>query len=330
MKTRVLSAAFFATLAVMLPPPVTAAPIFQWLEPYDVTFTTLTGGTGPFMSAANFGQNATMNLQTTNLGAAGDIGPSTAFMRSFVDARSGFLNDTDASQVVSFSRAFRLSGSPNGWQMSLTGFYLGFLGIQPLGSLNPKASVEVFGDVDSLDVVASPIHILETVTLDSTGRTSTTSGITTVSVPDGNYEFQGSLAAGGSILHSLGFGQAFSDFISLPPGFGLSLTLNAVPRVAALPPPPPLIPPPPPPPLLTDNSAPTELFFVSVDIPTEVPEPSSALLVLAGLAVLLFTLRAGAFESRSAAVVMPPAVRTPRDRDYSPAGSALHRAAPDQ
>src|SRR5215470_19787429 len=111
-------------------------------------------------------------------GAAGDVGPSTAFMRSLVDARSGFVNDTDASQVVNFSRAFRLSGSPNGWQVSLTGFYLGFLGIQPLGSLNPKASVEVFGDVDSLDVAASPIRILETVTLDSTGRTSTTSGIT--------------------------------------------------------------------------------------------------------------------------------------------------------
>ena len=294
MKTRVLSAVFFATLAVMLlPPPVTAAPLFQWLEPYDVTFTTVIGGTGPFTSAANFGQNATMNMQTTNLGAAGDVGPSTAFMRSLVDARSGFINDTDASQVVSFSRAFRLSGSTNGWQMSLTGFYLGFLGIQPLGSLNPKASVEVFGDVDSLDVVASPIHILETVTLDSTGRTSKTSGVTTVSVPDGNYEFQGSLAAGGSILHSLGFGQAFSDFISLPPGFGLSLTLNAVPRAAALPPPPPLIPPPPPPPILTDNSGPTELFFVSVDIPAEVPGPPSALLVLAGLAALLLVLRGG-------------------------------------
>ena len=292
MKTRVLSVALFATLAVMLPPPAAAAPLFQWLEPYDVTFTTVVGGTGPFTSAANFGQNATMNMQTTNLGAAGDVGPSTAFMRSLVDARSGSVNDTDASQVVNFSRAFRLSGSPNGWQVSLTGFYLGFLGIQPLGSLNPRASVEVFGDVDSLDVAASPIRILETVTLDSTGRTSTTSGITAASVPDGNYQFEGSLAAGGSILHSLGFGQAFSDFISLPPGFGLSLTLNAVPRPAALPPPPPLIPPPPPPPILTDNSGPTELFFVSVDIPAEVPEPSSALLVLAGLALLLLACRA--------------------------------------
>lgn len=291
MKTRALSVALFVTLVVMLPQPAAADPLFQWLEPYDVTFIREVGGAGPFTSSANFGQNATMNMETTNLGAAGDVGPSTAFMRALLDARSGFVNDTDASQIVNFSRAFRLSGSANGWQLSLTGFYLGFLGIQPLGGLNPKASVGVSGAVDSLEVAASPIHILESVTLDNTGRTSTTSGITTASVPDGNYEFNGSLSAGGSILHSLGFGQAFSDFFSLPPGFGLSLTLNAVPRAAALPPPPPLIPPPPPPPLLTDNSGPTEMFFVSVDIPAEVPGPSSALLVLAGLALLRLALR---------------------------------------
>jgi hypothetical protein len=207
-------------------------------------------------------------------------------MRAFMDARSGFVSDTDAAQVVGFSRAFQLSGSPNGWQVSLTGYYLGFLGINPLGNLNPKASAEVFGGVDSLDVAASPIGILETVTLDNSGRTSTSSGITVANVPDGNYEFMGSLSAGGSILHSLRFGQAFSDFFSYPSGFGLSLTLNAVPRAAALPPPPPLIPPPPPPPVLTDNSGPTETYFVSVTIPT--PGPSSALLLVTGLAMLRF------------------------------------------
>ncbi len=289
MRVRILCAALLATVvAMLLPPLAVAAPLFEWLEPYGVTFTVLIGGSGPFTSGANFGQAATANLQTTNLGTATDVGPSTAFMRAFVDARSGFVSDTDATQVVKFSRAFRLSGSPNGWQMSLSGFYLGSLGINPLGSLIPKASVDVFGDVDSLDVVASPIHILESVVLDNSGRTTTTNGITAVSVPDGNYEFIGSLSAGGSILHSLGFGQAFSDFFSLPPGFGLSLTLNAVPRAAALPPPPPLIPPPPPPPVLTDNSGPTEAFFVSVDIPEQVPAPSGAMLLLAGLATLLF------------------------------------------
>ena len=64
-------------------------------------------------SGANFGQTATANLQTADLGAVGDVGPSTAFLRAFMDARSGFLSDTDAEQV-DFSRAFRLSDSPNG------------------------------------------------------------------------------------------------------------------------------------------------------------------------------------------------------------------------
>jgi hypothetical protein len=273
---------------MLLPLPAVAVPVFEWLEPYDVTFTVLIGGTGPYTSGANFGQTATANLQTADLGTATDVGPSTAFMRAFMDARSGFISDTDAAQVVEFSRAFRLSGSLNGWQMSLSGYYLGFLGIQPLGSLTPKASVEVFGDVDSLDVAASPIHTLESVTLDSSGRTSTSNGITAANVPDGNYEFKGSLSAAGSIQHSLGFGQAFSDFWSYPPGYGLSLTLNAVPRAAALPPPPPLVPPPPAPPILTDNSGPTDAYFVSVDIPEQIPEPSSALLLLTGLAILVF------------------------------------------
>ncbi len=276
--------AVLCALASGLAQPAAAVPVFQWLDSYDVTFTTLVGGTGPYTAAANFGAAATANLQTTNLGAAGDIGPSTAFMRSFVDARSGFFNDTDATQVVAFDRPFRLSGSPNGWTMTLTGFYSGFLGIQPLGSLNPVASVEVFGKVDSLDVAADPIHDLETITLDNTGKTTTVNAVLTADVPDGNYEFDGSLAAGGKILHSLGFGQAFSDFWSLPPGYGLSLTLTAVPRAANLPPAPPLIPPPPPPPLLTQNSGPTETYFVYANF----PEPPSAALLLTGLIVLLF------------------------------------------
>jgi hypothetical protein len=305
MNGRTLWAVVCAILTVMLLPlPTVAAPLFEWLAPYDVTFTVLVGGNGPFTSGANFGATATANQQTADLGAATDVGPSTAFMRAFVDARSGFFADTDATQVVEFSRAFRLSGSPNGWQVSLTGFYLGFLGINPLGNLNPKASVEVFGGVDSLDVPASPIHVLETVTLDNTGRTTTSSGITLANVPDGNYDFMGSLAAGGSILHSLRFGQAFSDFFSYPSAFGLSLTLSAVPRAAALPPPPPLIPPPPPPPLLTDNSGPTETFFVSVTIPA--PGPSSALRLVTGLAILLF------FTSRPRQHRPRPAVRGSR------------------
>jgi len=288
-KLRALSTALCASVAVLvLATPAVAAPGFQCLEPYDVTFSVIKGGTGPFTSGANFGQAATANLETTNLGTATDVGPSTAFMRAFMDARSGFISDTDATQVVDFNRAFRLSGSTNGWQVSITGFYLGFLGIQPLGSLNPTASVEVFGGVDSLDVAASPLHVLDTVALSNTGMTSISKGITVASLSDGNYEFTGSLAAGGSVLHSLGFGQGFSDFFSIPLGYGLSLTLNAVPRAAALPPPPPLIPPQPVPPDLIANSGPTEAFFVSADIPQEVPGPSSVLLLVTALTMLIF------------------------------------------
>jgi hypothetical protein len=278
---------------MLLPLPAVAVPLFEWLGSYAVTFPVVTDSTGPYTSGANFGQTATTNLQAADLGTATDVGPSTAFMRAVMDVRSGPAS-TDALQSVDFSRAFRLSGSPNGWQVSLMGYYLGFLGIQ--GRLIPKASVRVFSNVESLDVPIAPppFAILQTVTLDNSGRTSTSFGITAADVPDGTYQFQGYLSAEGSILLSQEFGQAFSDFWSYPPGYGLSLTLNAVPRAAALPPPPPLIPPPPPPPpppILTDSSGPTEAYFVSVDIPEQTPEPSSALLLLTGLAILAFFMR---------------------------------------
>jgi hypothetical protein len=284
---RIVPAAF-CSLALALPTAATAVPILQWLDPYQVTFSAFIGGTGPYTSGANFGAAATANRETTNLGTATDIGASTAFMRAYVDARSGSFNDTNATQVVEFSRAFRLSGSANGWVINLSGFYNGFLGIQPLGTLNPKASVAVFGKVDSLDVPADPIHALETVTLDNSGRTTTTNEVLSAAVPDGNYEFAGSLAAGGSILHSLTtFGQAFSDFWSYPPSYGLSLTLNATPQPAGAPPPPRLIPPPPPPLELVENSGPTEIYFVTSEIP-EIPEPSSATLFFAEVITFFF------------------------------------------
>jgi hypothetical protein len=88
MRMRTPPIALCASVAVLLfSRPAVAVPVFQWLEPYGVTFTVLTGGTGPFTSGANFGRTATANLQTTDLGTATDVGPSTAFMRAFMDDR---------------------------------------------------------------------------------------------------------------------------------------------------------------------------------------------------------------------------------------------------
>jgi hypothetical protein len=77
-------------------------------------------------------------------------------------------------------------------------------------------------------------------------------------------------------------GQAFSDFFSYPTGYGLSLTITVTPRAANLPPQgnPPL----PLPPLLAQLPAETE-FFISEDLPSEVPEPASALLLAPALAL---------------------------------------------
>jgi PEP-CTERM motif len=65
-----------------------------------------------------------MNGQTTSLGAANLALPDTsAYAAATVSASSPFLVNANATGQVTFSREFSLTGSPDGWDVTLSGDY---------------------------------------------------------------------------------------------------------------------------------------------------------------------------------------------------------------
>ena len=274
-------------LTAWVPAPVGAVPLFEWQSPYEVAFSQTGSGTHSF--GANFAMS--LNGVTTDCGLApvcgqaGDIGPATAVLRAFADARGGVRSQARADVSLHFNRRFELSGSPNGWDLSITGSYKGFLGLH--------LSSDPFFDVALMVATGGgprrgdeQLGFQQSERLGSDqGYSRSFLGSTSISIEDGDYFFSGGLAVT-SVSDSaglFGFTQAFTDFFSLPPGFGLFITFNATPRNQPLPP----LPPPPPPPILVELPLGAE-FFVSASIPPEeVSGPPSVALVLTGLAVLL-------------------------------------------
>jgi hypothetical protein len=258
---------------------IQAGPIFQWQDSWDVRFVHTSENT---TQRSNFGISATQNGEITNIGNAGDIGPATAFVRAFVHADSGFFSDSSGMELVSFSRIFRLSGSPNGWDVSVTGFLNGLLTITQNPSVNPKAEIDAITLIDeNLGGGGGPSLSTLDIKGTTTGFVATPGGNGILSFPDGTYQFMGFLTASASIEAALtSGGVAESDFYT--GSRGLTITVNATPRQVPLPPPPP----PPPPPLLVEAFGPATEFVVFEDIPV-VPEPGTLLLALTALVGLL-------------------------------------------
>lgn len=282
----ILGALFALTAPLLVPAPASAAPIFKWTSPYQVEF--FQTGEGTHSSGANFAMS--MNGVTTDCGLApecgqaGDIGPATAVLRAFADARGGVRGSARADASLLFNRSVDLSGSPNGWDVSITGAYRGFLGLQ--------LSSDPFFDVAQMVATGGgPGRGDDHLTFQQTERLGSDQGYSmsflgthSISVEDGDHFFSGALSVTSvsDAAGLFGFTQAFTDFFSLPPGFGLFMTLNAVPRNQPLPP----LPPPPPPPLLAELPFAPE-FFVSASIPpAEVSAPPTLALVLTSLVVL--------------------------------------------
>jgi hypothetical protein len=246
----------------------------MWTEEFQPNFNLVLGNLGPFSAEANFGKDATKNGDKTNLGKAfGDTGPATAFLRAYVKVESGFSNNSSAEEDATFHRSFRLSGAPNGWDVSVKGFLNGLVSFNAPNSLLPSAEVIASGSVLA---VGNPLPLLNVsldVSLDTkTGLTVSSGGTGTIGLPDGNYIFRGALMVDARIQSAVfSGGNALSDFYT--GSRGLELTLDAKSRTVPLPPPPP-----PPPPPVEVRLGPGTMFLVSEDIPP-VPEPSSLILL---------------------------------------------------
>ncbi len=85
-------------------------PSFIWQDSWQVGLRAFGGGD----AAAAFGAGATAHGQITDVGQAGDEGPSTTTARASAWAVSFGYEYVDAEAVVSFRRTFTLSDSPGG------------------------------------------------------------------------------------------------------------------------------------------------------------------------------------------------------------------------
>src|SRR5262249_43025167 len=183
-------------------------------------------------------------------------------------------------EVVSFNRRFQLVNSPNGWDLSLTGFISGILGNVVSGVFsNPTAvgadgnfGLRIFDDVP-FGILTPDIRLSYDANFTNFVSSSSVSGNAVASIPDGNYMLAGSFSVTAQagpvgILQTAG---AISDFYS--GSGGLTLTLNATPRNIPIP-----VPPPPPPPILAFNDE----ILTSDTIPSVIPEPATWVLLATG------------------------------------------------
>jgi hypothetical protein len=203
----------FAATLLWLPSLAAAVPIATWLEPWVVTPRPITVS-GDASANAFFGE----------LGAAGDELPDTgarAFSRARADSSSLF--GASASTGVIFGRDFKLSGSPDGWRVDLTGRLIGEL--VAAFNTSPSANVRALATI-----TGGP-------TLNWGTLTATPNRVREVDVPlagsafktDGTYRALGELTTFTSI-QAAGFGtngQTSAEFTA--PGRGLFVDVDATP-----------------------------------------------------------------------------------------------------
>jgi hypothetical protein len=115
-----LKATVALTFLLVFRGPVSAGPMFQWLGPWGVELGEKeVNGTASAMRA--FGASATLDGQIKDTTA--DMGVGKASVTAGANAKKS----SSASVALGFGRAFRLSGSPNGWEVGLNGVLAGKL-----------------------------------------------------------------------------------------------------------------------------------------------------------------------------------------------------------
>jgi hypothetical protein len=213
----------FVSLSLLLSLPAIAEtidPSAQWLGPWApvLGMPTLSSGLGADASASR------------DFGPVGDAEAlsgisASAFGRALVD--SGTFGSASASTFVTFSRSFQLMGSPDGWNVTISGRLVGLL-LTASSSL-PSASVSA-----SARVVGGPAVNWGTITLAPDLQRAIDQGMSASStLADGTYLVQGSLDVSADISAAGLFssnGRALSDFFAPRDGpAGLFVGVDATP-----------------------------------------------------------------------------------------------------
>jgi PEP-CTERM motif-containing protein len=213
--------------SVLLPPSLAAAvPTATWLEPWDVFELPITVSSG-------LGADASANrFFGPPIGAAGEELPGTsarAFSRALAD--SGSLGGASASTGLIFARDFQLSGSPDGWQVTLSGRLVGQL--VAAFDTNPSASVSA-----SASITGGPTVNWGTLTvMPNRVREVDEAMAQTVIKLDGTYTVLGELTTFTSIGAAGLFGtngRASAEFTAPGRGLFVDVVASPVPEPATL------------------------------------------------------------------------------------------------
>jgi len=216
-----LAAALVAATVVFMPALVAADaidPTARWLAPWSFTPNSLSIDHG-------FGADASAFRSFGDLGDAENLPDTAASAFSRASASSGTFGDASASTGLSFSRSFQLSGSPDGWDVKLSGRLVGLL--LAASSSSPSASVTA-----SAMITGGPAINFGTITVAPDRQLMLDRDMVGSAVKsDGTYTVQGSLTTSASIQASGLFsssGSAIADFAA--PGNGFFVGVDATPR----------------------------------------------------------------------------------------------------
>jgi hypothetical protein len=267
---RSLIAVVLLAIVPAFPQDAQAGPMFQWLESWQVGFPPAPVKGTVTQLAANFGQTATADHEITDAGMAGDVGASTAFARAVVGVQSPSSGQSEATDQVLFSRTFRLSNSPQGWDVTLGGFIAGVLSNSV--AVDSSASVFAHAEIDFAGVLHDPtgLEILYQEELKNRTGSGTEFGLGEKTLADGDYTVFGTLTADASIVP--GDGQIHSDFFSGKAGFQVTVDAQPIVGVAGNPNPT----------FLTLFEPDTTEINVSASLPPPVPEPATWVLLCVG------------------------------------------------
>jgi hypothetical protein len=210
---------------LLIPSLALAVPTAKWLNPWVVNPLAITLSQG-------LGADASANRFFGPLGAAGETLSGTsaaAFSRALAD--SGTFGSASASTGVLFSRTFQLSGSPDGWQVTLSGRLVGEL--VAAFDTNPSANVRA-----SATITGGPTLNWGTITV-------MPNRVREVDIPmaqmtmksDGTYTVQGELTTFTSIQASGLFGtngRTSAEFTASGRGLFVGVDASPIPEPATI------------------------------------------------------------------------------------------------